>query len=223
MNSKWQCGCAALAAALGLAAGARGNLIDYNPTTDGAQTASWPEPAMIMVFIPTNLAGADRMNFEMGINSVVECLRRVTVQFKDGEPPDGAMNFIDVNVANTNPPPFGVTAAAPFFPTGQNHGMLDSATITIDPTALGSANFMKNLAAHEFGHALGLEDDPRAGGARMNVMDADFNPDDPFIGLSARDKMMLMMHYQVVPEPSGLVLVWWGTAAIMIARQRRRD
>jgi hypothetical protein len=173
-----------------------------------------------MVFIPAALAGDDRMNFEMGINSVVACLRRIMVQFKNGDPPDGTTNFIDINIANTNPPPFGVTAAAPFFPAGQNHGMLDSATITIDPTALGSASFMKNLGAHEFGHALGLEEDPRQGDGRTNVMDPDFNRNDGFVGLSARDKMMLMMHYQVVPEPSALV-IWAAFLSIWSLRRRR--
>jgi hypothetical protein len=172
-----------------------------------------------MIFIPAELAGADRMNFEMGINSVVACLRRIMVQYKDGDPPQDATNFIDVNIADINPPPYGVTAAAPFFPTGQNHGMLDSATTTIDTSALGSANFMKNLGAHEFGHALGLDDDPRQGGVRTNVMDADFNRDDPFVGVSARDKMMLMMHYRVVPEPAGLV-IWAGTAIVLTLRRR---
>ena len=174
------------------------------------------------------------MNFEMGINAVVNCLTNITVQFKNGEPPQNAQNAVDVNVMNLNPPPFGVTTTAPFFQTGQNHGTIDGSTIDIDPTALGHSavapSFMKNLGAHEFGHALGLDEDPRQGGARTNVMDPDFNlirnarqevtGADPFVGLSARDKMMLRAHYAVVPEPAGLLL--WGAATIgMLARRRR--
>jgi hypothetical protein len=208
-----------LFATLVVGGGARAGFIDFDDQLPGAQTASWPEPTAIMVFIPAGLNGANRMNFEMGINALVMCLKKITVQFKDGEPPTGAMNAVDVNLKNMNPPPFGLTQPAAVHQPGQNHGTITGATMDIDPMSLTQgANFMKNLGAHEFGHALGLEEDPRQSGQRTNVMDPDFNMNDPFVAPSKRDKMMLMEHYAVVPEPGSLPLAWMGfTAALMCA------
>ena len=107
-------------------------------------------------------------------------------------------------------------------PDNGNHGTIDSATVDIDQSALGSANFMKNLGAHEFGHVLGLDDDPRQGGMRTNVMDPDFNANDPFIGLSASDKMMLMKHYSVVPETSTFVMWAIGIVGLIGYGGQRR-
>ena len=164
------------------------------------------------------MTGTDRMNFEMGINAVADCLPKVQVQFKDGEPPEGSTLYVDINLGTLGKPPYGEAVPGADFPDGADHGTIDQATITIDPESLGHANFMKNLGAHEFGHALGLDEDPRRDGERVNVMDPDFNVNTPFIGLSQRDKMMLMEHYMVVPELAVMVLLG---SVLMTSRRRR--
>lgn len=201
---------------------ARATFSDTDPDEPGRQTASWPEPTQIMVFIPPALTGDDRMNFEMGINTLLACLSKITVQFKDGDPPDSAENFVDVNITDLTTPPFAVTTMSTFTLDGQNHGKIESGKIDIDPDALGNAIFMKNIGAHEFGHALGLDDDPRQGGLRTNMMDANFKPSDPFLGPSERDKKMLREHYMVVPEPSSFILMSLGTAGLLCRGLLRR-
>ena len=217
---------------------ARGGFIDVVPDRDGVQSVSWAEPSAIMVFIPAQLAGADRMNFEMGIRAVVECLRNITVQFKDGDPPNDAVDFIDVNIENGTPPPYG--QGGPFvpdpYPANQNHVHVNGGQIDIDAGALGhaavAASMMKNLGAHEFAHALGLDHDPTPTGPRQNVMDPNFNlifditntmvvGASPFVDLSASDKMMLREHYRVVPEPVGGMLFALGLVGMIVIRSAR--
>ncbi|MEW4486961.1 PEP-CTERM sorting domain-containing protein [Thalassoglobus sp. JC818] len=215
---------------------ATANFIDAVPARPGVQSYSWSEPTTIMIFIPAGLAGADRMNFEMGINSVASMLPKITVQFKNGEPPAGATNYVDVDIKpmNTDAGGFGGGFVPDPFPTGMDHVNITEGFIEIFGGSLGHSavapTFMKNLGAHEFGHVLGLDDDPRASGMRMNVMDPDFNliddgmgtviRADPFVGLSKRDKMMLSSHYMVsVPEPSTWILSGLGFLIVVIQQR----
>ncbi len=177
---------------------AQAGFIDFG---DG-DTGSWKEPSKITIYIPNGLAGNDRMNFEMGINSWVDMLPKISVMYMDGMHPDTVTeNFIDVklvdNLPGGNGTESGLTVPNVFIPDGQTHGMITDATINILNSALGKPNFLKNLGAHEFGHALGLDDDPRNQGARVNVMDAMFTENDPFIAPTKRDKMMADEHYMV--------------------------
>lgn len=183
-----------------------------NFTVTGGKTASWKEPSKITIYIPGGLMGNDRMNFEMGINSWVNMLPKITVMFMDGMHPNNiTKDFIDVKLVDMLPPncgdgELGCTVTQAFNPPpGQNHGMMTSATISILNGALGKPTLLKNLGAHEFGHALGLADDPRTSGDRVNVMDPNFDSPDPFIAPTARDKMMAKEHYTVTPEPSAII------------------
>jgi hypothetical protein len=198
--------------------------VDFNPDPNVTQTASWPQPSKIKIFIPPELAGDNRMNFEMGINAIVDCLTQITVNYENGNPPSGATNAIDVNIVPmvSNGGELGLAEpGAVFDPPDEPHGEIDGGTISIDDDALGNSNLLKNLGAHEFGHMLGLDDTPRTMGPRTNVMDPDFNASSPFVGLSAGEKTMLMQHYTVVPEPlagaAGLLL-----CPALAARRRPR-
>ena len=220
---------------------ASGSFIDADPNKDGDQSASWPEgtvenPKIITVYIPEQLADVNRMKFEMGITSMTAVLPKIGVEFKKGEPPKDAECFVDVDVSamGLGGPPWGF-GGFPIdpFPKGIDHMMITEGVIQIHPTALSMPNLlgdlMKNLGAHEFGHVLGLAEDPRAMGDRANVMDPDFpiieNPEgaitgaDAFVGPSARDIMMLSEHYMTVPGPGGLVVL--GVVPLLVSRRRR--
>ncbi|TWT46380.1 hypothetical protein KOR42_43570 [Thalassoglobus neptunius] len=217
---------------------ATANFIDAVPARPGTQSYSWSEPTTIMIFIPSGLTGADRMNFEMGINSVASMLPKITVQFKNGEPPAGTTNYVDVDIKpmETDPGGFGGGFVPDPFPSGMDHVNITEGFIEISGGSLGHSavapTFMKNLGAHEFGHVLGLDDDPRSSGMRMNVMDPDFNliddgmgtviRADPFVGLSKRDKMMLSSHYMIsVPEPSTWILASLGFVSLLLVNRKQ--
>ncbi len=223
------------ASALAAAPRAPANSINFNTDSQGnpqlpAQTASWPEPSTIMLFIPTGLAGDDRMNFKMGIRAWDDLLPKITVQFKDDqEPPDNATNFVNIDLVDTLPGDLrGNTLTSPLFdPPDAAHGVIDSSTIQILNSALGNANLMKNLATHEFGHVLGLDEDPTRGpgNERIHAMDPGFTPSSGYVAPSERDKMMARAHYMVIPTPTaaiagaamGLLLV-----AVTLGRAPRR-
>lgn len=171
--------------------------IDVDDTMAGDQTVSWDPSKVIMIFIPPQMMGTDRNLFQMGIEDFVSMFD-LQVEFKIGEPPASSNQYVDVNIAQVLGGELG--QGGPFvspFPANVNHMIVDSGIINIDPSALGMAGtmLMKNLGAHEFGHVLGLDDDNRNGGNRVNVMDPDFDKDDPYLMLSARDKMMMAEHY----------------------------
>lgn len=212
--------------------------IDVDDDKDLIQTVSWPEPSTIMIFIPAAIEGSNRMNFEMGIQAMADVLPKITVQFKDGEHPAGATNFVQVIIDNMlGAPPYGSGGPTDIpvpFPMGQNHTQTTEGAINIHPEALGDpallASLLKNLGAHEFGHVLGLDDDPRQGEMRVNVMDADFNlitdgigdvtGADPFVGPSQRDLMMLSEHY-FIPVPSAAGIGMIGLCAVGLLRRKR--
>ncbi|MEQ9461907.1 MAG: hypothetical protein RIG82_13245 [Phycisphaeraceae bacterium] len=208
-----------------LTSAAHANFIDADPR-DGVQSYGWKLPKTITVFIPGTIAGDDRTNFEMGINSWINCLPGLKIVFKDGEPTIDAECYVDVDVTSDNPP-FPDDAPPPYgtgggfvpdpYPTDKDHVFITEGFIAIHPDAIGHSavapTFMKNLGAHEFGHVLGLDDDPRTSGDRKNVMDPDFKliddgmgtitRADPFVSPSERDKMMLSKNY-TVPMPNAL-------------------
>lgn len=218
---------------LGMAGPAGAGFIDFDPSTPERETASWAEPGTIKVYIPAGLAGADRMNFEMGIRAWDDCLTAIMVMFADGEPPGDEGVNVDLCppgsiVDQQGQRRFGVAFPEATFQDGQLHGRITSALLKLDMEALGSADFLKNLGAHEFGHVLGLDEDPRgAGTARSAAMDPDFDATSPFVGPSARDKMMLMEHYSVaaaIPEPPTLATAavgLLGVAGLWRAGRRR--
>lgn len=172
------------------------------------------------------------MNFEMGILTWEACLPQVMIMFADGEPPADAGVNVDLcppgSIIEGGVRRFGVTFPEAFFPAGEMHGMITGAQLKLDTAALGDAVFMKNLGAHEFGHALGLDEDPRPPGtARSSVMDPEFDRTSPFIGLSDSDKMMLGEHYTlpdyVVNAPDGgssLMLLAVAVVGLVGCRQR---
>jgi hypothetical protein len=215
-------GCGRAAALLVLlgAGPARAGFTDVDPDTPGIQSGSWTEPAKITVYIPAGLAGADRMMFQMGVSSWDPCLTMVMICFADGDPPAGAVNPVTVRLVPAGSLMGGRLGEAEIsvtIPDGMNHGPIDSATISIDMGALGHGNLMKNLGAHEFGHALGLDDVPHPATGRVDVMDPEFDQTSPFLMPTAADKMMLAEFYAVapaaIPVPSTLSLLGAGLLA----------
>src|SRR5688572_10046299 len=122
-----------LSAVLGFAcAAAPASLIDYSDRP-GLQSASWPAGSTIMIFMD-GITGQDRACFEMGVKSWDDAITNLTVQFKDGNRPEG-MTGIQMMVvpAESLGAEFVQTLAAPLFtPPDANTGTLDTATINID-------------------------------------------------------------------------------------------
>ena len=195
------------------------NFLDADPNRDGIQSVGWPANTTITVYIPAQIAGRDKDKFKMGIQAMADVIPGITVAFADGDPPMGATNFVDVDVTDFANPPYG--QAGPSFPSpypaDKDHVTTNSGKIEIDKDALGhpaeACDFMKNLGAHEFGHVLGLDDDRRASGDRVDAMDPDFNLTfdrtdptqvtgaDPFVSPSFDDRQMLRAHYTVNTGP----------------------
>lgn len=197
---------------------------DLDPNTPGVQSGSWTEPRKLWVTIPAGMAGADRMMFEMGVSSWNACLELIQICFRnptDPAPP-AADGMIAVNLVPPGSNPGGDLGSALVLRSNPPtpHGPILSASIDIDTDALGSGNLLKNLGAHEFGHALGLDHLPHPATGRVTVMDPDFDASDPFIAPTDMDKMMLGEHYTLVPTPlSGAMATLALTG--LIARRRR--
>lgn len=205
----------------------------------GVQDATWPEPSVITVYIPKELTGADRINFEMGIQIWLRCLPKISVKFVDGEPP--GLLGVDVTICppgtvlvngvprpGATDPRAGGPSHPPTTPGGPTHYTMKGAQIKLDSDDLGNPDFMKNLGAHEFGHALGLDDndDRPAGANRSNVMDSQFDSSDPFVSPSQEEMKALETYYTVVCVPetgpllSGSLIFGMGVAAF-ISRARK--
>lgn len=207
-----------LRAAIALSAAApvaAASFLDADPDTPGLQTASWPEPSTIKVYIPVGLVGEDRVNFEMGIRIWDACLPNIVVEFEYGEPPGDTGVDVDLSppgsLVEGGTRRFGVTSPDSTGPDGAPHRTIVGGLMRIDTDALGNAIFMQNLGAHEFGHALGLDEYMRLPGTmRTTVMDPEFDMTSPFIGLSATDKMMIGEHYSVRTPEAGSQ---WGLLA----------
>jgi hypothetical protein len=216
----------------------------------GLQSVSWLEgtaqsPRIISVYIPVEITGKNRTNFELGIKSMTAVLPKIGVEFLKGEPPTtkGATNYVDVNVSNEGLTGNimgngGAFAPAPF-PANQNHAMVSKGEIQIHTKALSMPNIlgdlMKNLGAHEFGHVLGLADDMSNPNNRLNVMDPSFSFEegfgvpveiigaDPFVGPSARDLMMLKEHYMITRGAGGAKFGELATGAVGELERKKQN
>ena len=214
----------AVLAAAACAAPSLASFTDFDPNTPGIQSGSWTEPRKLWVTIPAGMAGNDRMMFEMGVSSWDTCLTRIEICFRnpgDAQPPamDGIISVMLVAAGSLPNGVQGSTGVGVNTPANNGHGPITDAMIEIDMGALGLGNLLKNLGAHEFGHALGLDDVPHPATGRVDVMDPNFNQNSPFIAPTQADKMMLMEHY-TVPTPTGAALLVLG--GMFAGRRRRR-
>lgn len=207
---------------------AGGGYTDQSPQP-GLQTLSWAEPSTINVYLPAGLTGPARDAFKIGVQAWTAVLPRISVTFRDGPPPAGAPNAVAVNIV---PQPDGQPLAnaqptAPSF-TGEGHrSTITGGNIQIDPSALLSEVFMRNVGTHDFGHILGLADCP-AGDPRSDAMDPFFEvvfdqfggvvSASPYIPPSPADIATLAQHY-TVPAPSTAALL--ALAALVTSRRRR--
>jgi len=213
----------AVVAAAACAAPSLASFTDFDPNTPGIQSGSWTEPRKLWVTIPAGMAGNDRMMFEMGVSSWDTCLTRIEICFRnpgDAQPPaiDGIISVMLVAAGSLPGGVQGSTGVSVNTPANNGHGPIIDAMIEIDMGALGFGNFLKNLGAHEFGHALGLDDVPHPATGRVDVMDPNFDQTSPFIMPTQADKMMLMEHY-TVPTPTAAALLAMG--GVFAARRRR--
>jgi len=199
---------------------AKANWTDFFPDEEGKQDASWPEPAKITIYTD-ELTGDDLNNFKEGVKVWTDLLTDVSVEYKSGDRPAGGKG---VQISKVEPGSLGsdmgrATASA-YFPPKSSHGNIDSGTIEIDKAALGKSKLMKNLGAHEFGHILGLGHHSTPGG-RTNVMNPDFDENDPFIKPGPEDRSQLDDYYKVIPVPGAFVLGLLGVGTTVWLRRDR--
>ncbi|MCZ4306085.1 PEP-CTERM sorting domain-containing protein [Zoogloeaceae bacterium G21618-S1] len=187
-------------------------------------TASWKEPSTIKIYIPAELKDSDRENFENGISQILIRIPKLQVMYVDGEPPaDVTSGIIDVSII---PPPGtkvggngGVSPDGAIFIEGETHGEIERGFIDLYANTLDVPNgdYIANVAAHEFLHALGLDHNMGDDGV---LTETGFDVMEGIRPLSATDRMMIGMHYMVsVPEPATLLLL--ASAVLVLGVQHK--
>lgn len=187
-------------------------------------TASWKEPSTIKIYIPAALNDSDRENFENGIDQILIRIPKIQVMYVDGEPPaDVTSGIIDVSII---PPPGtkvggngGVSPDGAIFIEGEAHGEIERGFIDLYANTLDIPNgdYIANVAAHEFLHALGLDHNMGDDGV---LTETGFDVMEGIRPLSATDRMMIGMHYMVsVPEPATLLLL--ASAVLVLGVQHK--
>jgi PEP-CTERM motif len=202
------------------------DLIDFDPNSEGTQSANWAPGSLVQVFIP-RIFPDDALNAEAqqeiirGVASWDRVLPDVMVQYTlNAEPPEGARNAVDVNISLQPGSVGGVTHDWKRDGTGT---IINGATIDLSLGTFFSSDFdtVANISAHEFGHVLGLDENDTNGNFR-DVMDPGLDPESPFITPTPGDKAAADDLYKVAPEPATLALLGLGAWAIACRLRSRK-
>ncbi len=153
---------------------------------EGTTAARWPTTKQINIFLPehpTATQGQANDDVKTGIERWSSKLPAgITFNFIMRSPQDGDPTANRVILSWVDNPTGGGSGYGTCEATGDD---IDSGSIQIKKTVNAGA-FLKNLAQHEFGHVLGLDDDTTAAGKPHNAMDATV-PSTGTMGFSARD------------------------------------
>lgn len=198
------------------AASAHAGWSDFNTEVAGTQDASWPEPASgpVVIKIYTDAFTEPALEyFKIGVRAWTRQLPKVTVEYVEGDRPDGVKTGIQMTKVPPgslgSPTKARASIAFPVFPDGSSHGNIFGGEIEIETDELGKPEVMQNIGVHEFGHLLGLDDNSRTSGDRINAMDPDFNDDSLYLPPSS-DEITLIAKYYTIPEPATLCLLGLG-------------
>lgn len=185
-----------------------------------AGKSGWAQPSNINLYLVDPVAPG-HVDVGLGVsrwNSVINS-KNLGVTIQTGPPPAGATNVMQVKFVDRstlkNPANDAEAEPAGGFERDPNTGgwratPIEGGTIYIANDAVSKGSeYLQNLAMHEFGHILGLDDESTANGSPHNVMD----PKVPLSGqmtFSARDLAELNTQYGPAAQAAVQTLVQPG-------------